>query len=138
MGRLSELGWGRRGPARSCQELEETKAKVRNVPRASGPAACTVPRGRGCQGKGSVGRENSGCRSQEFGWAGQERKFLGRKGGQHRFRLQELEMESPGHSLAGWTRPGAQAGWALHSGSEAVRGVELCLEPVFLNLGTTG
>lgn len=31
-------------PAGNCQEPEETKAKVRNVPRASAPAACTVPR----------------------------------------------------------------------------------------------
>lgn len=74
MGHLSKLGWGctLREPARSCQELEETKSKVRNVPRASGPAACTVPRGWGCQGRGSVGRENRGFWSLRFGQVGRE------------------------------------------------------------------
>ena len=36
-----------------CQELEETKAKVRNVPRARRPAACMVPRGQAAKGGGA-------------------------------------------------------------------------------------
>lgn len=55
-----------RGPARSCQELEETKAKVRNVPRAFGPAACAVP-GEGCQGRGVGRRITAGRRESPSG-----------------------------------------------------------------------
>ena len=75
MGHFSELGRGLSGPVRNCQEPEETKAKVRNVPRASGPAACTVPR------EGSVGREKSGCWSLRFGQVRRESSWAGRVGG---------------------------------------------------------
>lgn len=80
-GRFGEPGWGFRlkGQQCSCQELEETKAKVRNVPRASGPAACTMPRGQGCQGRGSMGRENSW--SLRFEQVKRESSWAGRVGG---------------------------------------------------------
>lgn len=78
MGCFSELGWGLSGPARNCQELEETKAKVRNVPRASGPAACTVPRGWGCQGRGAWVGRIAVARAQGLGRTGE--KVPGKEG----------------------------------------------------------
>lgn len=47
MGRFSELGRGLSVPARNRQEPEETKAKVRNVPRLLGQQPVL------CQGRGA-------------------------------------------------------------------------------------
>lgn len=89
---MSSLGHMCRGPPGSCQEPEETKAKVRNFPRASSLAACAVPSG-----------ELPGDGRPSGGVAAQKRKFMGRKGGQP-----GMAFSSGGR--AGKSHPSRQAG----------------------------
>lgn len=59
-------------------------------------------KGMGLPTEGERGQREQRLLEPEI-WAGQERKFLGRKGGQHWSQFQELELESTSHSLVGWT-----------------------------------
>lgn len=97
----SSLGHMCLGPTRSCQELEETKAKVRNFPRLP---ACAMP----SPELPRKGRANSSV-------AAQKRKFLGRKGGQQGFRCSSGELESPvTPSRLDQVRHAHRASWALN------------------------
>lgn len=103
-GRFSEPGWGFRlgGLAVQLPGAGGNQSKGQECSQGFWASGLYYAKGTGLPREGEHGQ---GEQLEPEVWAGQERKFLGRKGGRYCFRFQELEVESPSHCLAVWTRP---------------------------------